>query len=151
MAAISLGSTEALAAAETTRFIGPVLHWLFPDATPATLEILHGAIRKFGHVVEFAILALLWYRALAWAEPGWRPRVALAAFGLAALFAVLDEAHQAFEPSRTGSPIDVGWDSLGALCGLVGRGLLFGRVRRAENTDAPKKDPPGRLKVPVGD
>jgi VanZ family protein len=151
MAVISLGSTDAFAATETSRFIGPLLHWLFPDATPATLEVLHGAIRKLGHVAEFAVLALLWYRALAWAERGWKPRATLAAFGLALLFAVLDEAHQAFEPSRDGSPIDVGWDSLGALCGLVGRSLLFDRVRRAEKTDAPKKDSSGRLKIPFGD
>jgi len=151
MAVISLGSTDALAASETSRFIGPLLHWLFPDATPATLEVLHGAIRKLGHTAEFGVLALLWYRALAWAERGWKPRAALAAFGLAVFFAVLDETHQVFEPSRTGSPVDVGWDSLGALCGLVGQRLLFGRGLRGENTNAPKKESPGRLKHPVGD
>ena len=151
MAVISLGSTDAFAASETSRFIGPLLRWLFPDAAPATLEVVHGAIRKLGHVTEFSVLALLWYGALAWKERIWKPRAALAAFGLTVFFAVLDEAHQVFEPSRSGSPIDVGWDGLGALCGLLGRSLLFDRARRAENTNAPKNESPGRVKNPVGD
>jgi hypothetical protein len=50
MALISLGSTDVLAADETSRFIVPFLRWLLPGAAPATLDLVHGAIRKLGHV-----------------------------------------------------------------------------------------------------
>jgi len=45
----------------------------------------------------------------------------LAAFLLAAGFAALDETHQTFVSSRTGTLVDVGWDSAGAAVGLIGR------------------------------
>jgi VanZ family protein len=119
MAVISLASTETLAASETSRFIGPLLRWLFPGAAPATLEFLHTGIRKFGHLLEFGILALLWYRALAWEVRRWEAKAALRALLLTAAGALLDETHQLFEPSRTGSPADVGWDLMGAGLGLL--------------------------------
>lgn len=121
MVVISSFSTEAFAAAETGRILLPLLRWLLPTAEPVTLEFLHGVMRKGMHPAEFAILALLWYRALSGGGSGWRGRVALTAFVLAAGFGVLDEAHQLFVPSRTASVVDVGWDSLGAAVGLLGR------------------------------
>jgi VanZ family protein len=150
MALISLGSTDVLASDETSRFIVPFLRWLLPGAAPATLDLLHEAIRKLGHVSEFAILAVLWYRSLTWERQARRPKVALAAFALTLAFAGLDEVHQAFVATRTASVTDVGWDGLGALCGVVGSGVLWGGrgALRAKNSDAPKEDPPGRLTVP---
>ena len=151
MGVISMFSTEAFAASETSRYIGPLLRWLFPAASSVTLDAVHIAIRKGMHVSEFAILAFLWYRSLTWEQQGWRPKAGLAAFGLTVLFASLDEAHQAFVATRTGTMIDVGWDGLGALCGLVGYGVLRGKTSTAKSPDAPKEDPPARLSVPLGD
>ncbi len=149
MAVISVGSTDVLAADETSRFIVPFLRWLLPGAAPATLDLLHGAIRKLGHVSEFAILAVLWYRNLTWERQARRPRATLAAFALTLAFAGLDEAHQAFVATRTASVVDVGWDGLGALCGVIGSGVLRGRgARRDKKSGAPKEDPPGRLTHP---
>jgi VanZ family protein len=111
---------------ETSRFIVPFLRWLLPGAAPATLDLLHEAIRKLGHVSEFAILAVLWYRGLSWERQARRPKAALAAFALTLAFAGLDEVHQAFVATRTASVMDVGWDGLGALCGVVGSGVLWG-------------------------
>jgi len=149
MVLISVGSTDVLAADETSRFIVPFLRWLLPGATPATLDLLHGAIRKLGHVSEFAILAVLWYRSLTWERQARRPTAAPAAFALTLAFAGLDEVHQAFVATRTASVMDVGWDGLGALCGAVGSNLLWGgrRALRAENANAPKAEPPGRVSV----
>jgi VanZ family protein len=124
MAVISLGSTDLLAAPETSRFIGPLLRWLFPAADPATLELVHSAIRKLGHMAEFGLLALLWYRTLTWGGRGWQGWQALRALAYTVGFAVLDEIHQAFELTRTGSPVDVAWDSLGAAAGLLIRRLV---------------------------
>lgn len=150
MALISVGSTDVLAADETSRFILPFLRWLLPGATPATLELLHGAVRKLGHVSEFAVLAVLWYRSLTWDGRARRTQAALVAFALTLVFAGLDEVHQAFVATRTASVLDVGWDGLGALCGAVGSNLWWGgrRALRAENANAPKADPPGRFSVP---
>jgi VanZ family protein len=126
MAVISGFSTEAFAAAETGRILLPLLRWLFPSAGPATLDLVHTVLRKGMHVAEFGILAFLWYRALAWGAVGWRGRMALAAFVLAAAFGALDETHQIVAPSRTASGMDVGWDSLGAALGLVSRRMIRG-------------------------
>jgi VanZ family protein len=147
MAVISLGSTDVLAADETSRFIIPFLRWLLPSAAPATLDLLHEAIRKLGHVSEFAVLAMLWYRSLAWGARGWEPRTALVAFGLSVLFAGVDETHQAFVATRTASVIDVGWDGLGALCGAIGGGALYGARSGGEPANAPRHRPPGHLET----
>ena len=150
MALISLGSTDVLAADETSRFIVPFLRWLLPGAAPATLDLLHGAIRKLGHVSEFAVLALLWYRSLTWGQQARKPKAALTTLVLTIAFAGLDETHQAFVATRTASVIDVGWDALGALCGVVGSRVLWGGggATSAQNADAPKEGPPGRVTVP---
>ncbi len=121
MAVISAFSTDTFSAEETGDFLIPLLRWLFPGASPARLDLLHGAIRKVMHVIEFGILALLWYRALGWHGSGWQTSAALAAFLLAAGFAALDETHQGFVSSRTGTLVDVGWDGAGAAVGLIGR------------------------------
>ena len=121
MVVISGLSTDAFSAAETGRFLLPLLRWLFPDAAPATLSLLHAILRKGAHVTEFATLALLWYRALDWQRSGWQTKAALTAFVLAAGFGAVDEAHQLLVPSRTASVVDVGWDSLGAILGLLAR------------------------------
>ena len=150
MVLISVGSTDVLAADETSRFIVPFLRWLLPGEAPGTVDLLHGAIRKLGHVSEFAVLAVLWYRSLAWERQARQPKAACAAFALALAFAGLDEVHQAFVATRTASVMDVGWDGLGALCGVIGSGAWWGGrgALSVENSDAPKNDPPGRLTVP---
>jgi VanZ family protein len=124
---ISTFSTDSFSAEETGEYLIPLLRWLLPDASPATLDLLHAAARKAMHVIEFSILALLWYRALGWHGSEWQARAALAAFLLAAGFAAVDEAHQGFVASRTGTPVDVGWDSLGAALGLIGRWVTWRR------------------------
>ena len=67
-------------------------------------------LRKIAHAAEYAVLGALLARAL--------PRPGLAvAFGV--LYAVSDEAHQAFVPGRLGSPIDVAIDAVGVVAGVV--------------------------------
>ncbi len=114
-------STDAFSAERTGRFLLPVLQWILPHASPRALALLHGLLRKGAHVAEFAILAYLWYRALDWHSTGWRARTALTALLLATGFGALDEAHQLLVPSRTPSVVDVGWDGLGAVLGLLVR------------------------------
>jgi VanZ family protein len=121
MGVISVFSTDAFSHEETGRLLLPLLRFLFPRASAETLSTLHTAIRKGMHVAEFGVLALLWYRTLAWGGESWQTRAAGVGFLLAAGFAVLDEAHQTFTSTRGGSLVDVGWDSLGAALGLMCR------------------------------
>ena len=119
MAVMGALSTDAFSAEHTGRYLLPFLHWLRPGATPDTIELLHVAIRKAMHLCEYGILALLWYQALRRPEAAWQTPVGLTALGLAVALAAVDEFHQAFVPSRSGSMVDVGWDSLGAALALT--------------------------------
>jgi VanZ family protein len=148
---LSAFSTSAFSAAQTGRFIEPFLRWLLPGIPSETIPVLHGIIRKGMHVAEFAILALLWYRGLSWGKRGWQPSAALAAFGFAVLTGGADEVHQAFVPSRTASALDVAWDSLGALCGLSGWGVMAAALRLRKKRDALEEVSMGRLGVSAGD
>ena len=129
MVIISGLSTDSFSADQTSRFILPFLHWLLPSATPETLALIHGGIRKAAHLTEYGILALLWYRALRRVGAGWQIRAGLIALTIAAAFGGLDEFHQAWVPSRTASIVDVGWDILGAALALV-LCSVFLRVRK---------------------
>jgi VanZ family protein len=117
MAAIAFFSGDSLAAEETASWVLPVLAALLPWASPPTLHALHAALRKLGHVVEYGILATLWLRALG---PG-RPtrRAALWAIGLAAAYAVADEARQSLTGSRSPSAVDVALDAASAFLAVA--------------------------------
>jgi len=137
MAVISAFSTDAFAAEETGVLLVPFLRWLFPGVPAARLDMIHLLVRKVMHVTEFGILACLWYRALGWQGSGWQPSAALTAFLLAAGFSAVDEIHQTFVSSRTGSIRDVGWDTLGTCLGLVARRLRLSVSRRGGEPGIP--------------
>jgi len=101
-------STSVFSAANTSRFFVPVLRWLLPSASTATISLIHGLIRKAAHFANYAILFWLLIRG----PMAGRPYVAL---GLCVAYAMLDEGHQIFVPGRTASLYDVALDSSGAL------------------------------------
>ena len=126
MTVIFLVSTDLGSSRNTSRFIGPLLRWFKPDVTDETIRRVQAVIRKGGHVTEYAILALLFWRAgrvfrkdkplmqnWRWREAGW---IVL----WCALYAISDELHQSFISTRQGNPWDVLLDSAGALVGLAG-------------------------------
>jgi VanZ family protein len=120
MVIISLFSTEPFSAANTNRYLDPILRFFFPHLTPAGFALAHSLIRKSAHFTEFFVLGSLTY----WAcrrgrEPHWRAAWMLQAVGLAVLYSVIDEAHQAFVPNRTPSLVDSSIDTLGALASQV--------------------------------
>jgi len=115
MAAIMWFSSGDFSAENTGSILGPLLRWLLPWASPAQINALHGMVRKAAHVAEYAALATLWFIAFT-REPRWSARTAAwAALLISIGWAFLDELHQATEPSRTASIIDVGYDAAGAL------------------------------------
>ena len=74
--------------------------------------LAHLILRKAAHFTEYALLAGLWWRAL---RTRLEARAALvAAFSIAAAYAVTDEIHQTFVDTRVGSPVDVLIDLAGA-------------------------------------
>ncbi len=126
-------STDLMSAPHTSRFIGPFMRWLIPGISQDAIGLAQLTIRKTGHLTEYALLALLLWRALRQPMPGdsrpWAWPEARQALLVATLYAATDELHQAFVPSRESAVADVLLDSLGAALGL---GLLWilGRIRK---------------------
>ena len=75
-------------------------------------------VGKAGHMIGYAGLSLLWWRALAAHRSISERRVLALAFLLPVLYAVSDEYHQTFVPGRSGSLMDVLIDAAGAGIGL---------------------------------
>jgi VanZ family protein len=106
--------------AETSRFIGPLLHFLFPSASAETLVALHGYIRKSAHFTGYAILAFLTIRAVTDSSvQAFRNFRFVIAFILVATVAVLDEFNQSLNPSRTGSVLDILLDVSGGVAMIL--------------------------------
>ncbi len=137
MVLIFLGSTGALADSRTSRFLAPVLRWLFPGIAEVTVERLVFAIRKCAHMAEYGLLAVLVLMGLNGAfrflPREWCWRRAGLAFGICVLYAVSDEIHQAFEPERYGSPVDVLIDTAGAAVALLALWLAWRWQMRGES------------------
>jgi VanZ family protein len=114
MAVIALLSGGLFGGDETGAWLLPILRGLLPAAGPATLHAAHAALRKLAHVTEYGVLAALWVRAL---EA--RPRAAVWAVGLSALYAVFDEARQGLAPNRSPAVTDVLIDTAGALVAVA--------------------------------
>ena len=130
---IFLGSTDMLSAEHTSRFLVPFLRWIDPQISFATLNAIQLGIRKLGHLTEYAILAMLLWRALR-SGTRWQIKMSilfLVAALASAIFAASDEFHQSFVPSRTASPNDVMIDICGALIGLLSC-LMFAVRKRPE-------------------
>jgi VanZ family protein len=127
---IFIGSTDLLSVEHTSRFIGPFLRWFAPDVSPATVASVQLVVRKCAHLTEYAILAALLYRVFRQNRHRVAPAFAVSFF-IAAVYAALDEFHQSFVASRTGSPWDVLIDCAGALAGLL---LCRLPIRRRRST-----------------
>jgi VanZ family protein len=119
LALMFFGSTDLMSAEHTSRFIGPFLRWLDPAISAWTVIRIQDFVRKAAHVVEYAVLASLLYRALVNGFfVGRKMRSAAVALLICVTFAATDEYHQSFIPSRTASVRDAGIDCCGAVLGL---------------------------------
>jgi len=116
-------SSDSASSNRSSRIIGPIVRWLYPQAPPEQVQRVVFVVRKAAHVTEYAILAWLLLRALRasnglTSDHRWNRKLALWAWGLATLYAMSDELHQRFVPGRTGQWEDVAIDSAGAALGL---------------------------------
>jgi VanZ family protein len=121
LAIVFVGSTGLLSAEQTSRFLVPFLRWLRPDISNETLAQIHFVVRKLGHIFEYAVLAMLLWRAV---RGGMNLRMQMsiafiAVWLVCGIFAASDEFHQSFVPSRTSAARDVLIDICGATIGLA--------------------------------
>ena len=115
LAFISFASTDEFNAGNTSRIIGPLILWLFPNTSPETLAVVHFIMRKIAHFTEYAILGFLAARAFRTSTQRWF----LICVALVVVYALLDEYHQSFVPSRTASIFDSMIDMAGGLTALL--------------------------------
>jgi VanZ family protein len=117
----------------SSRIIAPLVNFFFPNISPEALDRCVLVARKCAHLSEYAILALLFWRAArkpVWGDKRpWSWELGVGAILFVALYASTDEFHQRFVPSREASPVDVMIDTTGAMAGI---GMLWvqGRLRR---------------------
>lgn len=126
-------SGDDFSAQSTSRILGPLLRWLFPELPGATLHAIHVFVRKAAHVTEYAVLGLLAVRALRLSLAISPARCALLGLGVVLAVAATDELRQSYLASRTGSIADVGFDLAG---GALGVGLIVA-VHRAAGIGGP--------------
>ena len=120
---IAVESTSYLSSHNTSRFLYPLLHFLFGIGS-VRFEPLHFFLRKGGHVFGYGLLSILLFRA--WretlpAEGGarWALRWAVIAGLGTCLVASLDEWHQSYLPTRTGTVHDVILDTGAGVAALL--------------------------------
>ena len=119
---IAFESTDFCSSENTGSLLYALLTRLFGHINFQDFLIFHHYLRKTGHVVGYGMLALLLLR-------GWRAtlgqdrvrmgRTALLAWMGTVFVAALDEWHQSYIPSRTGSVWDVALDSAAGLVFLL--------------------------------
>lgn len=120
MAFISFASTGNFSASNTSRIIGPLVLWLFPNTSAETLLVIHGITRKIAHFMEYALLGILAARAFRGSpRAGLRERWFLVSALVVIVYALIDEYHQTFVPSRTGSIYDSLIDIAGGFTALI--------------------------------
>jgi VanZ family protein len=108
--------------------------WVFPNLSEERVAAIHFLTRKLAHFSEYAALGILSARAFASSANDFVQRhwfqVALL---LIVAYALLDEFHQSFVPSRTASIYDSAIDVAGGLTALLvfrvwrNRRLVMGR------------------------
>jgi VanZ family protein len=109
----NLGSAQ-----HTLRMVTWLLGWI-TSLTPAQCELVNFFLRKTAHAVVYGLQYFLWFRAFRGhlRAPQWKS--CLWSLGLCLLLALVDEGHQMFFKSRTGSIFDVYLDLGGATLGAL--------------------------------
>jgi VanZ family protein len=132
---IFIASGDSASFDHSSRIIGTLLHWLFPHLSPPVTDEIIFLIRKCAHLTEYAVLALLLWRAFrkpvrrdprvpAETKPrqgkgSWNWSEARLAVLIVMLYAATDEFHQSFVPSRDAAVRDVLIDTVGGLIGIL--------------------------------
>jgi VanZ family protein len=133
MAVIFAASSDAKSFEHSYRLLAPLLRRLFPHISENTVNSLVFLARKCAHFIEYAVFALLVWRAVRQPVKNdprpWSWRQFQLTLLLVALYAASDEFHQIFVPTRTAAIHDVVIDTLGGTTGLIALWLV-GRRRK---------------------
>jgi VanZ family protein len=144
MAVIFSASADSKSEEHSSRYFEPLLRWLFPRMSPEHIGLIHYDFRKFCHLAEYAVLALLLWRAIRQADGkkqdlpaaprrstgGWRWAEAGLALSIVFLYGASDELHQVFIPNRTAQISDVLIDTGGGAAGLLALWFVFNWRKR---------------------
>ena len=99
------------------------MRWFFPHMSQADMDEYHHLFRKSCHMMEYAICAVLAWRAVRQPRQHdprpWRWDEAGLALAIVLLYAASDELHQVFVPTRTALFSDVMVDVAGGAIGLT--------------------------------
>jgi VanZ family protein len=137
---IAVESTGMMSSDNTDGVLYAVVSAIFGHIDRHRFDIFHAVLRKCGHFTGYAILSLLFFRALlntfslATAAAAYRS-FAVASIVFTFVVASLDEWHQTFLPKRTGKFSDVLLDTAGAIAVQVAL-LLVLRIRQSKLANA---------------
>ncbi len=133
MAVIFSASCDRRSFSHSSHIIAPIVRWFFPRISEEALHSVVILVRKGAHFTEFAILALLVWRALrkpVMRDPrSWNWPLAGKTLLLVLLYAASDEFHQRFVPTREASVVDVMIDTVGGAGGLFALWACGSRLR----------------------
>ena len=132
MGVIFAASADNHSGQHSNELVLPVLRWLFPHISARTAGWVVFGARKCAHLTEYAVFALLVWRALCkpakGARPSWDWRRAGVTLLVVFFYACSDEFHQRFVPTRDPTIHDVVIDTLGG--GMALLALWFFRFHR---------------------
>ncbi len=116
-------STDVASADKTRSAVSSIMRRVLPGLanrlSPQMVDRIDWNIRKTAHVTEYAILAILAFRAIGFGNPTFRNRNVVLPFLIGVLYAASDEYHQSFSATREGRAADVFFDSFGVTLGLL--------------------------------
>ena len=129
---IAIESTSYLSSDNTSHILYPFVHFLF-GIDQATFKPYNAFLRKTGHVFGYSLLSILTFRAWRETLPSlsgarWTLRWASIAVLGTCLVASLDEWHQSYIPTRTGTMHDVILDTCAGVAAQLAIFLLYRRA-----------------------
>jgi VanZ family protein len=114
---IATFSTRAFGARNT----GTILRWLLNQLqiqlSQSTFDTIHFFWRKGAHCFAYGVLSILMFRALRGTDTertDWKPRYLVVSLIVCLLTGIIDETHQYYTTSRSGSANDVVLDFVAA-------------------------------------
>jgi VanZ family protein len=132
---IAFESTDFFSSQNTGSMLYRLLTHVFGEINFYKFLVFHHYLRKTGHVVGYGMLSLLllrgWRATLGRVHSSFLLRAALLSWLGTASVAALDEWHQSYIPSRTGTIWDVALDSVAGVAFLVGAYFWLRRFEQA--------------------
>lgn len=126
-------STEGFSSDMSSSLLASLFSLMHTSVSGNLFWIIHTALRKLAHVVEYATLSLLVYRSFDGQDRlTWQPHLAYWSAAAAGAYSFTDEFHQMFVRGSGASLIDCGIDAIGAVIAML---LIYGNTRAFEARD----------------